>query len=181
MSITADILCLGTLSRGPMTGYEIRKMFDDGPLAHMHSLGYGSIYPALKRLADNGDLLLEDAPAHANAGEMERKTYRITDQGLARLKTALTRPPRPDKKRSDLFFILWLAEFLPPGHARRLIDDRISHFHNVLAEIAQCDAPAPGEQLIHGFAQAIYAAGITYLETEGRALAAEIDQNKEID
>ncbi|GAB5389946.1 MAG: hypothetical protein Alpg2KO_29140 [Alphaproteobacteria bacterium] len=182
MTISAEILCLGAVSREPASGYAIRKMFEDGPLGHIHSLGYGSIYPALKRLSENGDLALEEAAEAEHDGEADRsKVYAITEQGLDRLRAALTIKPAPDKRRSDMFFILWLAEFLPEGHARRLIDERIAQYHHFLSDISNCSAgrsEAPGERLIHGFAKAIYSAAIDYLETEGRALAQEFDAAK---
>ena len=40
-------ICLGVLSMGEATGYEIKKLFEDGPFSHFYDAGYGSIYPAL--------------------------------------------------------------------------------------------------------------------------------------
>jgi len=45
-------LCLGVLSLGDASGYEIRKMFEEGPFAHFHHASFGSIYPALSPLLD---------------------------------------------------------------------------------------------------------------------------------
>ena len=47
-------LCLGALVFGDATGYEINKMFEDGPFSHFLDASYGSIYPALTRLTEEG-------------------------------------------------------------------------------------------------------------------------------
>ena len=55
----AKTLCLGALSRGDASGYEIKKAFEEGPLSHIHEASFGAIYPALTRLDEQGpcDLL----------------------------------------------------------------------------------------------------------------------------
>ena len=42
-------ICLDVLSMGEFTGYEIKKLFEKGPLCHFYDAGYGSIYPALNK------------------------------------------------------------------------------------------------------------------------------------
>ena len=44
-----DTLCLGLLSLGPRSGYEIKQMFE-GPLSDFYSLSFGTIYPTLNKL-----------------------------------------------------------------------------------------------------------------------------------
>ena len=51
-------LCLGVLAERPMTGYEIKKLFDRG-FRHFFVAGYGSIYPALAELAQAGLVTVE--------------------------------------------------------------------------------------------------------------------------
>jgi len=46
-------LCLGVLSRGTASGYEIKKQCEEGPFAHFYAAGFGSIYPALNALLNN--------------------------------------------------------------------------------------------------------------------------------
>ena len=47
-------LCLGILSRGDATGYEIKKMAEEGLFSHFVEASFGSIYPALTRMTDEG-------------------------------------------------------------------------------------------------------------------------------
>ena len=43
-------LCLGSLTLGEASGYEIKKLFEEGPFAYFYHASYGSIYPALGNL-----------------------------------------------------------------------------------------------------------------------------------
>ena len=45
-------LCLGVLSFGDATGYEIKKMAEDGLFSHFIEASFGSIYPALTKMTD---------------------------------------------------------------------------------------------------------------------------------
>ena len=47
-------LCLGLLSRGEASGYDLKKDFES-LFRHFFPAGYGSIYPALAGLALVGD------------------------------------------------------------------------------------------------------------------------------
>ena len=47
-------LCLGALQLGEASGYEIKKMFEDGLLSHLHQASFGAIYSALNRLEKEG-------------------------------------------------------------------------------------------------------------------------------
>ena len=84
-------LCLGVLTFGDMTGYDIKKHFEEA-FSHFFSAGYGSIYPALGELMRAGqvecrDVVQEHRPA--------KKVYRITPQGRDTLVAALgVTPPR---------------------------------------------------------------------------------------
>ena len=44
-----ETLCLGLLSLGPRSGYEIKQMFE-GPLSDFYSLSFGTIYQTLNNL-----------------------------------------------------------------------------------------------------------------------------------
>ena len=47
-------ICLAILTRGDATGYEIKKLFEDGGYRHFVEASFGSIYPALNRLTEEG-------------------------------------------------------------------------------------------------------------------------------
>ena len=80
-------LCLGVLSRGAASGYEIKKQCEEGPFAHFYAAGFGSIYPALNSLLNDRLISLgrfaprpigeggptEDLPDHQFGGRFSRK------------------------------------------------------------------------------------------------------------
>ena len=79
---------LGLISLEPQSGYGLRKVFTTTPMGHFSS-SPGAIYPALKRLEEEGWI----------RGETEREeslrprvVYSLTAEGEERLRRELTRP-----------------------------------------------------------------------------------------
>ena len=63
-------LCLGVLCEhwGKASGYEIRKLLkEEGAFSHFVDAGYGSIYPALNKLSDEGLVIYEAEEANQPA------------------------------------------------------------------------------------------------------------------
>jgi len=156
-------LCLGVLSRGDASGYEIRKAFEDGPMSHFSDAGFGSIYPALKRLQEDGLISIAQAGTEARP---DKKIYRITPEGRHALYQALTRLPGPDKLRSDFMFMLFFGHLLPPRHLDRITADRLEEYRAEIGRLEGCDGnhSTPGEKFVHGLGLAIYRAAADYLE-----------------
>ena len=102
-------LCLGVLSRGDASGYEIKKAFEEGPLSHIHEASFGAIYPALTRLDAQGLVACREM---AQEKRPDKKVYSITEAGREALLGALMAPPAHDKVRSDFLFILFFAQML---------------------------------------------------------------------
>ena len=122
-------LCLGVISLGAASGYEIKKAFEEDALNHLYHTSYGSIYPALTALTEEG---LADCAEMAQEKKPDKKVYSITEAGRKALLKALSAPPAEDKFRSDFLFIMFFAHLLPPPHVARLIDQRIAWYENSL-------------------------------------------------
>ncbi|RDD61332.1 PadR family transcriptional regulator [Ferruginivarius sediminum] len=156
-------LCLGVLNRGAASGYEIKKSFEEGPLAHIHEASFGAIYPALSRLAADGLVEYCELPQDKRP---DKKVYSITSAGRRALEKALHHPPAADKFRSDFCFILFFAHLLPAEELARLIDARIHWYDETLARMEECEElgehPA-GERFVHGLGLAVYRAARNYL------------------
>ncbi len=71
-------ICLGLLTRGDATGYEIKKRFEGDGFQHFVEASFGSIYPALNRLTDEG---LVSVREEAQEKRPDRKVYSITAAG----------------------------------------------------------------------------------------------------
>ncbi|MGF1591726.1 MAG: PadR family transcriptional regulator [Kiloniellaceae bacterium] len=167
-------LCLGVLSRGEASGYEIRKAFEEGPFSHFHQASFGAIYPALTALSTEG---LVAGRAQAQDKRPDKKTYSITSKGRNALVAALMAPPAPDAMRSDFLFILTFAQYLPPARVDQLIDQRIAWYRGALERMEGCSCDpgaAPGAAFVLGMGIAVYRAAAEYLETHRQSLLAEI-------
>lgn len=177
--IDVKTLCLGVLSRGDASGYEIRKEFEDGTLSHFSDAGFGSIYPALKRLLDDGQIVLLP---QGDDTRPDKKVYRITPGGRATLYQALMRQPGPDKLRSDLMFTLFFSSQLPTRHLDKIIRDRIEQCHQQVAAIDRCDAGhgGPGEKFVDGLSKALYRAAATYLDEHRHALLEAVHRESKV-
>ena len=162
----ARTLCLGVLARGDASGYEIKKAFEEGPFPHIHATSFGSIYPALNKLTDEG---LVDCAQMAQDKRPDKKVYSLTDAGHRVLVEQLSAPPTPDRMRSDFLFIVFFAHHLPADLIARLIDQRIAWYRTALERMEACAGThlPPGERLVHGLGLAVYRAAAGYLE-EGR-------------
>ena len=83
-----DYVILGLLGERPMSGYDIKKAVDIR-FRFFWSESFGQIFPALKRLAQEG--LIEQA-ASAEAGGHGRKLFRATPAGISALQNWLALP-----------------------------------------------------------------------------------------
>ncbi len=155
-------LCLGALSRGDASGYEIKKAFEEGPLRHIHEASFGAIYPALSELKRQG---LVTGREMAQEKRPDKKVYALTEEGLRALHLTLLAPPARDKTRSDFLFILFLGHLVETPRLAELIDGRIAWYQGCLSRMEACDLSAapPGEAFVHGLGLAIYAAARDYL------------------
>lgn len=155
-------VCLGVLSLGDATGYEIKKLFEDGPFSHFYEAGYGSIYPALNSLLEKG---LVSCVAQEQDGRPAKKVYSLTEAGEAALRDALHEPPQRDKIRSDTLVMLFFGHLLDPAQRRRVYEGYLRHFEQILAELRARDIEGADQQkcFVHGFGLAIYGAAAKYL------------------
>lgn len=79
---------LGILSYGPMSGYDIKKFYEQS-IAGFWSESYGQIYPILKRLAQEK---LATRSVQKQNGKPNRHIYAITDEGRKALQQWLVEP-----------------------------------------------------------------------------------------
>jgi len=156
-------ICLGLLSVADRSGYEIKKMLEEGPLGHFVDASFGSIYPALTRMTEDG---LVEFRTEEQDGRPDKKTYSITDRGRAVFRESLEGDIAPDRYRSDFMFVLMFADKLSSERVSALVDERLAYYESKIAHIRNelgNDAP-PGPCFVAGHAIAIFEAAKTYLE-----------------
>ena len=169
-------LCLGVLSQADASGYEIKKAFEEGPFAHIHTASFGSIYPALNALLAEG---LVEAREIEQDKRPDKRIYSITRRGEAAFRQSLLQPPTPDKVRSDILFMFYFAQHLTIEHLAAIIDQRIAWYQDCLQRMESCDqsdtAPVGGH-FVRGLGQAVYQAAVDYLIANRDDLLEEVAQ-----
>src|SRR5262245_954062 len=75
MDMDARVLCLGALHFGDASGYEIKKLFEEGDFRFFYETSFGSIYPALSRMVEDGLALVSE---QAQDKRPDKKVYSIT-------------------------------------------------------------------------------------------------------
>ncbi|MBM3531765.1 MAG: PadR family transcriptional regulator [Alphaproteobacteria bacterium] len=178
--------CLGVLSLGDATGYEIKKQAEDGPFSHFYKAGFGSIYPALARLAADGLIVGRD---EAQAGKPDKRVYALTPAGSAALADALTDHATGvavrDDIRSEFLFLMFFAHLMPAHRVARQIDAHIALYRECLGHIEErardpeCAHKLPGHVFVRGVGLAVYRALHDYLRDNRDALLAELSARRQ--
>ena len=156
-------ICLAVLSRGAASGYEIKKTCEEGVFHHIQDIGFGSIYPALGKLLDEGLVTVTDTPQE---GRPSKKVYQLTATGRMALLDAFSEAPVRGKIRSDFLVRLLFADFLAARTLEGMIEDRMRFLREKIVHMESCEFGADGTAgkiFVHGFGLAIYRAMEAYL------------------
>ena len=156
-------LCLGILSFGDSTGYEIKKMAEEGLFSHFIEASFGSIYPALTKMTEEGLLTCR---SEVQDGKPDKKIYSITSQGRSALREALTVFPRKDKFKSEFLFIMLMSEHVDQAHISAVLKQRAAELEEELEMIQACSQSLslPGAKFVNGYGKAVIAAAHEYVE-----------------
>lgn len=167
-------ICLGVLTLGDKTGYEIKKHFEHA-FSHFFVAGFGSIYPALGELTGDGLVTCTDV---AQRKRPDKKVYSITPRGRERLMGALLNTPPRHKVRSEFAVLLYFAHLLPPQRMAELLDQRAVDIQQMLDNIdafEQQPHPSPSRQMVAGLGRAALLAQLEYIRDRREWLLAEIE------
>lgn len=91
---TLDYIILGLIQNQNLSGYRIRKTFEDTALGNFGG-SPGTIYPALKRLEHNGLIFKKKLK------QSKKSEYSITESGLTYLKDWLELSPSTDEIKKN--------------------------------------------------------------------------------
>jgi DNA-binding PadR family transcriptional regulator len=156
-------LCLGILTFHEASGYEIKKMIEEGMFSHFIDASYGSIYPALTQmLGDN----LVTVRAEEQTGRPDKKVYAITSEGRRALAEALQVMPAHDKFKSEFLFQMLLGAEIDADHITQVYDAQLSMLTEELARVEACSEHANdhvGTRFVNGYGQAVLAAAVDYM------------------
>jgi PadR family transcriptional regulator, regulatory protein AphA len=158
-------ICLGILTRGEATGYEIKKLFDDDGYQYFVEVSFGSIYPALNQLTQDG---LVQVREEAQEKRPDRKVYSITPAGRSQFLASLLKPLPEDRHRSAFVFAMVFSHLLPPERVSEMLDTYIRQNEERLAQLNKANASTRGERFATGLGQAIYTAMLEFLREHRR-------------
>jgi DNA-binding PadR family transcriptional regulator len=102
-----DHCLLGLIEQGDCSGYDIRKILTETPMQR-YSDSPGSIYPALRRLAERKLVV----PTQDRSSRRGRTSYRVTAKGRAALRKWLRSPVTHDEIATQLDAVMLRLAFL---------------------------------------------------------------------
>jgi len=161
-------LCLGILALGDATGYEIKKLIADGAFSFFSEASYGSIYPALSKLMEDG---LVTCNAQAQDGKPDKKIYALTQDGRAALTQSLERSPGRDRQRSEFLASVLFAEAVSPHRLTDLVLERCIYHKTRIAELEAMLASemTPAGKFVIGYGLHVQKSALDFLAQEGAA------------
>ncbi len=127
-SLDIRTMCLGILSFGEATGYELKRHFENG-FDHFYAASFGSIYPALEALSADGLVACQET---AEGGKL-RKVYRLTPAGEAALRETLAASEPTHRMRSEFLAVLCFAHLMTPEKLSELVEGRLRELDEALA------------------------------------------------
>lgn len=148
-------LCLSILYEGEATGYEIRRLCVEGECSYFIEASFGSIYPALAKLEDEG---LVTSRTEQQTGKPAKKVYSITEAGRTAFAEELAGPLGEDVFRSPFLLFARFAHILP----RELVESRANEFlqrtiddHRKLEEAFQERSSTAGDTWVINYGRAV--------------------------
>jgi PadR family transcriptional regulator, regulatory protein AphA len=147
-------LCLSILYNGEASGYDIRRMCTEEEFSYFVEASYGSIYPALAKLEDEG---LVESRIEQQSGKPARKVYSITDAGRDAFAVELSAPLGEDMFRSPFLLFARFAHLLPADIVEQRCQEMLERLSGGKAKLekAEGDDCAPTDQWVVNYGRAV--------------------------
>lgn len=163
----ARLIVLGLLARLPMSGYTIQAMMRLNQVQQWAGVLPGSVYHALKKLADEGFVVLQGTE---HAGNRSKAIYAITPAGAEEFRRLLrevwTAPGLHFPV--ELYAALSFLDDMPREEVVSALDRRISALEDELATWNEGEVKkSEGMQgQLPGYLQALFANGRAHMEID---------------
>jgi PadR family transcriptional regulator AphA len=125
-------ICLAILAHGEASGYDLKKNWEDGPFGAMGGASFGSIYPALAKLEQDGLIASREEMQH---GKPPKRVYSLTEAGSKVFLEEMSATPEPDVFRSHFGIIVMCAPFLSREVVARALDERLRQQRSEISTI----------------------------------------------
>lgn len=126
MSLSHAIL--GFLSLEPLTGYALKKQFDES-VQHFWPANQSQIYRTLSALNEEGLVGLEVVERE---GRLNKKVYHLTPEGRIELHQWLSTPLTPQDTREAFLIQIYFGGLMTNAELGALLRDAISEIENKL-------------------------------------------------
>lgn len=138
---------LGLLAVEPRSGYELTQAFKSDLGRYAWQAGHTSIYPELAKLAGRGLVEVTEEGARGS------RTYSVTQQGHAELRSWMLEPPRRATVRNEQVLRMFLVSALDPADALVLLHGIAEHTADEGEQLRQImqNAPEPIPAGVEGF------------------------------
>jgi PadR family transcriptional regulator AphA len=173
-------VCLGMLTDGEASGYDLKKEFESS-FGHFFAAGYGSIYPALNGLARDGLVECRHIPQE---GRPDRKVYKITDAGREHLLAALENPCPSHKVRSEFLATMCFSHLMSREQIETVLDNRVKEMSDYLRLFNEFETDCmedwpPGARFVLGFGRTMMKTMLQYIEDNRDMLLEESNSGQE--
>ncbi len=172
-------LCLGTLCLTDASGYEIKKMFEDS-FSHFQAVSFGSIYPALAKLSDQG---LVSYREEAQEKRPNKKVFSITPEGRQHFFDNLMQTEPSEQYRSDFMVLMMFAHLLPEQRLEQIMQTQISQVSaelEILKGISEsCCELTPGMRFTLEYGIAANTAVLELMQRRHKPLLKEIARHQQ--
>ncbi len=172
-------LCLGALNLCEASGYEIKKMFESS-FSHFQAVSFGSIYPALAKLSEQGLVTYREETQEKRP---TKKVFNITDKGRSKFLETLTKTEPAEQHRSDFLLLMMFAHLLPAERLTEVMQTHIDHITTELETLRETKGEywelTPGMQFTLEYGIAAYSAVLELMLQRRNKLQKEIAQGKQ--
>jgi DNA-binding PadR family transcriptional regulator len=171
-------LCLGVLSLCEASGYEIKQMFESS-FIHFQAVSFGSIYPALAKLSDQGLVTYREETQEKRP---TKKVFSITEKGRKHFYDNLAATEPTEQHRSDFLMLLTFAHLLPDERLKEIIDTQITQITAELETLKETEGEywqlTPGMRFTIDYGIAAYSAVLEFMHQRRDQLLQDISQSK---
>jgi DNA-binding PadR family transcriptional regulator len=165
-------LCLGVLTLGDASGYDIRKRLAE-QFGYFMDVSPSAIYPALATLHREGAVALTRVPRDDRP---DKKMYSVTESGRRQFLDALLSAPARHRVRSEFMILLFFSHLLPAWRLQQIVEERLQEFDRLIEltgawlETEGQEAPT-GVQFTAGYGLAVMRAARDYIQSHRQRLS----------
>ena len=125
-----NYIALGMVLDKPLTGYDIKKEIEAG-VGNFYTASYGSLYPILKKLTDNGYVTM----FQQQQGGRTKKYYQATAPGREAFLTWLAAPLDPSLREDSHLASIYFFDELPEDVRQRQLSEYELYYQQKLRKL----------------------------------------------